>query len=72
MTKFITVQEQGDGSFVAERLYLTGTYIVGRGKTWKEALGDLLLQATYEFGYDEPPRVVHKDGTLFKFREPKR
>lgn len=70
----IVIKEQENGKFIADRPKEPGTPIVGRGSTWKEALGDLLLQSTYKAvgPFEEPPLVLHKDGTPFKFREPRR
>lgn len=65
----IIVREQEDGSFVADRPWLSGMCIVGRGLTWKESLGDLLLQCSFEeLGpFEGPPIIYHKDGTPFNF-----
>ncbi len=40
----VTVQQQEDGRWCADRRHRSGTPVVGRGATWLEALGDLLIQ----------------------------
>lgn len=70
----IIIKEQEDGTFMADRPHLPGSPIIWRGRTWKESLGDLLLQSSYEAvgPFEGPPIVLHKDGKPFKFRSPRR
>lgn len=57
----VIVKEQPDGTYVALRPHLLGAYIIGRGKTWLEALGDLAIQDIHRFKIQA--RVERKDGT---------
>lgn len=50
MMEQVIVQKQKDGTYIADRPHLPGAYIIGRGNTWLEALGDLLIQDIRRFG----------------------
>lgn len=70
MIKRIIIHEQENGRYEAVRFHEPGMSIVGRGATWKEALGDLLLNCTFQGieAMEMVPYVMHVDGKPFIFR----
>lgn len=66
----IKIQHKFDtgGNYTAWINPMVGMCKVGRGRTWREALGDLVAAYPNEFGTIE---VLNKDGTPYKF-EPER
>lgn len=63
MPEPIKVEVRPDGdTWVADRPALAGSPVVGRGKTWLEALGDLMIQDVATFGVRA--FVYDRDGNL--------
>lgn len=58
-TERVEVRPQ-DRGWVADRPHLPGTPVVGRGDTWLEALGDLLIQdpSVQAFVFDKSGKPV--------------
>ena len=65
--RVVVKEDSNGGGFTADRPALSGSPVVGRGRTWLEALGDLVLQGQREFGVSNV-RVVKADGTPYDFR----
>jgi hypothetical protein len=59
-TEVVTVREGEDGRWTADRMHLPGSPIIGRGKTWLEAVGALAIQDPERFGIKV--KVFTKDG----------
>ena len=59
----VVVTQKRKNMFCADRPELPGSPYCGYGRTWKEALGDLLLNAQKDFGI-ETIKVVDSKGQL--------
>ncbi len=70
----ITIKQDENG-WTADREGLPGSPVVGRGPSWKLALGDLVLNDPDAFGIEHNAngvvgiKVINKDGSPHKFRD---
>jgi hypothetical protein len=62
----VLVKQQKDGTFIADRPGMSGSPIVGYGKTWAEAIGNLVIHDPAFFKV--AVRVEDKHGKPFRFR----
>lgn len=67
MNHIIHVDQGEDGKFTADRPKLPGSPRIGHGRTWREAVGDLLINAQGEFGV-QVIRVFDKKGRPYRFK----
>ena len=55
----IVITQLRENQFCADRPELPGSPICGYGTTWKEAAGDLFIQAGKDFGIDKITVLDH-------------
>lgn len=61
----IVISQQDNHTWIADRPALSGSPVIGKGKNWKEALGDLFLQDVDT--YPKEVYVQDKQGKPYDF-----